>query len=72
MGYSIRDEVAAVRCRLSVIISEAKDGIEETRVNLVVEGIPLEEIVGAANKDRHFWGILQSLCEEKSNEDEKQ
>jgi hypothetical protein len=72
VGDSIRDEVAAIRRCLSVIISEGKDGIEETRIDFIVKGISFEEIIGAANKDRYFWGIFQSLCESKSNTDKNQ
>lgn len=72
VGNSVRDEVAAIRCCLSVIVSEGKNGVEETRIDFVVKGISFEEIVGAANKDRHFWGIFQCLCEGKSNVDENQ
>jgi hypothetical protein len=70
VGDSVRDEVAAIRCCLSAIVSEGKNRIEETRIDFVVKRISFEEIIGTANKDRHFWGIFQSLCEGQTNVDQ--
>ena len=72
MGDSVGDEVAAVRSCLSVIISQGKDRIEEAGVDFAVKGISFEEIVGAANKDGHSWGIFESLREEESKTDANQ
>lgn len=65
VGNSVRDEVAAIGGCLSIVICEGKDRVEEPWVDLVVERVSFEEIVGAANKNWHFRGIFHTLCEDE-------
>lgn len=54
MRHSIRNEISAIFCSFLIIVGELEYGMLESRVNLVAQRVPSEQIIASAHIERQF------------------